>query len=473
MYSQWASGVVTYLPIPELRPIGNYSFSLGTIEDNKWKDAYKRGGVNERTISAHGFQIALGGQGDDHLGALTLESADKSYRKMAILSGGLGNDRYLLGLNSSVIICDAPGDKYSGYGYDIIDVPLSLNDLSLLKIDGRDIFATDGKDFAVLLIDPTGIYKGQNKIERIDLVDHKIYQSDLSKLISSSTVPDYTYQYLSSIGLFLPEKAGIDIENITGYIDDLMHNNSLVSRAFHSSSTSDNAARYIHESAISSYHYGDQYDIDLSGKNWVYYATASTHNARLKPMRVVQAGEGNDQLEAPQIDFSLKLAEDAFQGSIIDGGAGNDRIQCKAGWDIVGGGDGDDFIRAGNGRDIITGGRGNDELWGDFGWNTYTSERDGYTDKIVIKSDEYLVNWLNGKAGNNPNGEKCDIIEGLDPFDQIVIYGINPEQLSFAVATAKNAYGIGIFAGSALEALYTGNDLTLDQIRSMTSTAMY
>ena len=142
---------------------------------------------------------------------------------------------------------------------------------------------------------------------------------------------------------------------------------------------------------------------------------------------------------------------------------------AKAGWDIIDGGANDDYIRAGNGRDIITGGLGNDELWGDFGWNTYTSEKDGYRDLIVIKSDEYLVNWLNGKAGNNPNGEKADIIEGLDSNDVIKILGVATEELSFGAATAHSVSGIGIYGRGALEAVYTGGDLSIDQIRSMTT----
>ena len=43
----------------------------------------------------------------------------------------------------------------------------------------------------------------------------------------------------------------------------------------------------------------------------------------------------------------------------------------------------------------ITGGSGGDELWGDFGLNTFKSEKDGQKDLVVIKSDHYVYNWLN------------------------------------------------------------------------------
>lgn len=192
-------------------------------------------------------------------------------------------------------------------------------------------------------------------------------------------------------------------------------------------------------------------------------ASSWSGNVRLKS--VAQAADSGGLLEAPQIDIPSPMPT----GSALNGGSGRDRILAKAGWDVIDGGSGDDYIRAGNGRDIITGGLGNDEIWGDFGWNTYTSEKDGYRDLIAIKSDEYLINWLNGKAGNNPNGEKADIIEGLDSNDVIKILGVSTEDLSFSNATAHGVSGIGIYGRGALEAIYTGGDLSIDQIRAMTS----
>ena len=179
----------------------------------------------------------------------------------------------------------------------------------------------------------------------------------------------------------------------------------------------------------------------------------------------ITANQAGGYLQAPQIDDLSR----GGQGSIIKGSENNDQIYCKAGWDVVNGSFGNDYIRAGNGRDLITGGQGADELWGDFGWNTFTNEKDGFVDLIAIKSDQNLVNWLYGKAGNNPNGEKADIIEGLDSNDAIKIIGASTDSLSFRNASAHGLSGIGIFAGSALEALYTGGDLSIAQIQAMTS----
>ena len=157
-------------------------------------------------------------------------------------------------------------------------------------------------------------------------------------------------------------------------------------------------------------------------------------------------------------------------GSLISGGSQDEILRGLAGWDIIDGGDGDDLVHGGNGRDIITGGYGSDELHGDFGWNTYKDQRDGYTDLIAIKSDQHLMNWWYGTSGNNANGEKADFIEGLDNYDQIKIIGVNSQDLSFKDGvTAKGVSGIGIYAKGALEAVYTGGNLSLGQISQITS----
>jgi subtilisin family serine protease len=160
----------------------------------------------------------------------------------------------------------------------------------------------------------------------------------------------------------------------------------------------------------------------------------------------------------------------ARQGSSLYGGWGDDQLFGSMGSDFLSGGKGNDLIHGGIGADVITGGAGRDELHGDFGWNTYRSEKDGVSDLIAIKSDQFLVNWLYGQAGNSPNGEKSDIIEGLDLIDKIRIIGIDTSEISFAADVAtKGVTGIGIYGKGILEALYTGGDLTLAQIQSMTS----
>ena len=193
---------------------------------------------------------------------------------------------------------------------------------------------------------------------------------------------------------------------------------------------------------------------------------ASSWTGSIKINLATKASNNGDVLEAKQVDFT---SSETF-GSLIQGGNGNDTISGKGGWDVIDGGAGSDLIHAGNGRDIITGGVGADELHGDFGWNTYKSEKDGSSDLIAVKSDQYLVNWLYGKAGNNSTGEKSDVIEGLDAIDKIRIIGVDTSEITFAAnVSAKGVTGIGIYGKGALEALYIGGDLTLAQIQSMTS----
>jgi len=193
---------------------------------------------------------------------------------------------------------------------------------------------------------------------------------------------------------------------------------------------------------------------------------ASTWSDKIQINRVAKATDNGDILEA----LMPELGGDPRVGSVLNGGAGRDVISGRAGWDVLDGGDADDLIHGGNGRDIITGGAGRDELHGDFGWNTYKSEKDGVSDLIAIKSDQYLSNWIYGKAGNNADGSKCDIIEGLDAVDRIKIIGVDTRDITFAAnVTAKGLTGIGIYGKGALEALYTGGDLTINQITQMTS----
>jgi len=194
--------------------------------------------------------------------------------------------------------------------------------------------------------------------------------------------------------------------------------------------------------------------------------TTNTWSSTLNINLVARASNAGDRLDAKQADFNSS----SIWSSLLQGGSGNDQLWGKAGWDILDGGAGNDLIRAGNGRDILTGGSGADELHGDFGWNTYKSEKDGFSDLIAIKSDQHLSNWIYGKAGNNPNGEKADIIEGLDANDKIRIIGVfSPDITVRAGATAHGVSGIGIYAKGALEALYTGGDLSVAQLTAMTS----
>ena len=107
---------------------------------------------------------------------------------------------------------------------------------------------------------------------------------------------------------------------------------------------------------------------------------------------------------------------------------------------------GNDEVRAGNGRDVLTGGEGGDDLYGGFGQNTFTGEQDGAEDWLFLKSDHLAVNYLNGKAGNNVENKKADVIASLDSFDQVFIQGASDSQLSFKSTTHTTISGESLSA---------------------------
>lgn len=148
----------------------------------------------------------------------------------------------------------------------------------------------------------------------------------------------------------------------------------------------------------------------------------------------------------------------------MNGSYGNDVLTGYKGSDDIWGNSGDDIIGAGNGPDQIWGDFGSDVMYGGFGRNTFKWEDDGAVDSLYIKSDQWAYNPVLGSTGNSPNGEKADVIYGLDSFDQVFIQGVSTDELS----VYEIGGNIGIFARGALEALYTGGNLTVGQLQSMT-----
>ena len=202
-------------------------------------------------------------------------------------------------------------------------------------------------------------------------------------------------------------------------------------------------------------------------QNAINLVKASTWEAEVKISAVIKVDSSGQIGQGKQVEKSdLFLPE----GSAISGGEEDDTLRGLAGWDLISSGSGNDLIHGGNGRDIIDGGSGSDELHGDFGWNTFLDQQDGSKDLIAIKSDQYLSNWWYGKAGNSPNGEKADFIEGLDATDEIKIIGVFTPDISVVDnVTARGVTGIGIYAKGTLEAVYTGGNLSTSQIQYMTT----
>ena len=158
---------------------------------------------------------------------------------------------------------------------------------------------------------------------------------------------------------------------------------------------------------------------------------------------------------------------------IIAGFAGDDELRGSQGGDTLFGYSGTDLIHGGNGRDYVWGGSGADDVYGGFGHNTFGDERDGSVDALFFKSDQFAFNWLYGRAEMNPDGQKVDIIKGLDRSDSLFIEGVETTDLSFHQvssfsAPTGNFSGIGIYANGFLEGIYAGGNLSASQLQSMT-----
>ena len=176
--------------------------------------------------------------------------------------------------------------------------------------------------------------------------------------------------------------------------------------------------------------------------------------------------------------YNGSSSNDVFRGTndheIFAGYDGDDTMTGLRGKDTLFGYDGEDLLRAGNGRDYIWGGKDSDEMYGGFGHNTFGDERDGSADDIYFKSDQFAYNYIYDSAGNNPTGQKLDILKGLDTSDRIHVQGVATSSLTFREVNDFSSpsgvlSGIGIYSGGYLEAIYTGGDLTAAQVQSITS----
>ena len=390
--------------------------------------------------------------GNDYIstsGKTYLPYQGKNWWIPSLICGGEGDDEYNVGPGAAVVIAD--GSSSNGDSLRIYDYITNVTDF--FSVDNRHVFIGTSWGTYVLVVDAMN---GSGAIESISFSDISLSAnpSSVKALLSQyQTRSDQSLAGLQSQGLFNPNVMGVDDAQVQGLIDSI-YKSSFAS----ATSLADVANKYIDS-------YGQSFQSVLAPTGNALLVTASSWSESIQVKTVARAANSGSRLDSEQVDWT-----GLPQGSLLLGAGGNDQLWGKAGWDILDGAAGNDLIRAGNGRDIIIGGLGADELHGDFGWNTYKSEKDGFSDLIAIKSDEWIVNWLYGKAGNNSDGAKCDIIEGLDAIDKIKIIGVDTLDITFAAnVTTKGLTGIGIYGKGALEALYTGGDLTINQITQMTS----
>ena len=94
-------------------------------------------------ITGIGGEVVLGGRNRDRLTGYSSISNDGAWRIPSILSGGRARDLYFPQQGSFTIIADA------GAGRDAIIAPfMNTNNISFMRINQRDILATDGINYS-------------------------------------------------------------------------------------------------------------------------------------------------------------------------------------------------------------------------------------------------------------------------------------------------------------------------------------
>ena len=147
-------------------------------------------------------------------------------------------------------------------------------------------------------------------------------------------------------------------------------------------------------------------------------------------------------------DEKIKLRGDKFD-NILVGGDNRDKLRGLKGNDTLIGYQGNDVLRAGKGDDIIDAGIGHDLIFGGYGLNTFADQQDGFTDTLMIKVDGDV--------------SKADVVTGLDEFDNIMMMDAWTNRISVSEVDG----GIGIFVDDIMEVIYTGDNLSLNQISEL------
>lgn len=174
---------------------------------------------------------------------------------------------------------------------------------------------------------------------------------------------------------------------------------------------------------------------------------------------IVEGGEGNDSISLfsdwdPNVPARLYggNGKDHLQDQynlggarqLLDGGAGDDKLEAFVGEDVLIGGDGNDELNGGAGRDEIRGGEGNDLMYGDMyaqdwaadildggpGFDTgdawYIPTSDANNPPVHITQDGVADDGRDGENDNVTSIEKLETnapqgtFNGTDGDDQII-----------------------------------------------------
>ena len=191
-------------------PIANYGMNAGTAARD--------------LITGIGAQVALGGAGDDILGAQTTPGADGVTPLIPLLVGGANNDRYYISPGGQAVIADLAGGKDALY----LD-GFKFGRVQIRNIDRRHALISQGST-RVLVVDPAGRDDPNNAIEKLVFKDKTVSGKQLFR--EAKQADSYwgksTLAEQIAIGNFALNAAGVDPALFNGYLTSASYNNSLV-----------------------------------------------------------------------------------------------------------------------------------------------------------------------------------------------------------------------------------------------------
>ncbi|PSI01269.1 hypothetical protein C7K08_08870 [Synechococcus lacustris str. Tous] len=203
------NGTVAVASAAKIENIGSLKTLMGTI--------------NNDIITGQGGEIVYGGKGSDRITGQSKISADGTRRIPSFLTGGSGDDTYVVPQGVFSVILDA------GDGLDTVNMSgSSIDNIQFIRVNQRDIYAADATT-SLLLIDPQGIEGKYNAIESFIIGNNKYGLTQLISMAfgSSNFYGDYTYRELQSNGFFDLGIVGLDPLSINGYIQLAINNNKL------------------------------------------------------------------------------------------------------------------------------------------------------------------------------------------------------------------------------------------------------
>ena len=140
-----------------------------------------------------------------------------------MLSGGAGDDQYIIKNGVFTIIADLGG------GVDTVTTSLDLSRLRFSLVNQRDLLCSDGLT-TVLIYDPLGAQDSKNAIEKVVASGSSYSTQDLYAMaLNSSNFQGYTtYSDLESSGALNFTLTGLNPLLIDAYASNGKYNNTLV-----------------------------------------------------------------------------------------------------------------------------------------------------------------------------------------------------------------------------------------------------